>query len=126
MSPDQQWSEPELARGILRIEVGMNEIRAELRSQRAELVPREVWDEAWRGMSEWKMTVATDIVNLEADAARRSREHDQEHVNIKEIIDARVRAERADRVSGQRWAIGIAATSILGLVGALISMMGGG
>jgi hypothetical protein len=117
------WSHPEIVRALGRIEQTITEVRDDQKKQRTEYVSREVWEQSWAGLADWKAMVVTDVVNLDASLTRHSRDHTQEHAEIRNHIDERVIAERADRVSGQRWALGIGITSILGLIGTLLTMM---
>lgn len=111
MSPDT-WSQPEIVRSLQRIERGVTELRQELRSTRDEFVPREVWDQAWAGLTEWKTVVSTDVVNLQAEAARTRKD-----------IDERFAQERRDRLIGIRWGIGIGISGA-GLLFGIISQLG--
>lgn len=123
--PADDWSHPEIVRALARIEKTVGEVRDDQKSQRSEYVAREVWDAAWAALTDWKTMVVTDAVNLDASLTRHARDHDQAHDALRSHIDERVRAERADRVSGQRWALSIGVTAILGLVGTLLSMLNG-
>lgn len=124
MAPDT-YSQAELVRSVARIEEMLTEMNGRLRS---DYVPREAWEQAWAGLAEWKAQVAADIVNLEAGTARDRQAHEDAHRRLYDHVDKRVNAERADRVGGQRWAIGLGITSALGLIGTLLTVanMAGG
>ena len=124
ITPDD-WSHPEIVRALARIEKGVAEVRDDQKNQRSEYVAREVWDGAWTALADWKTMVVTDVVNLDASMTRHTRDHEQAHEAIRAHIDERVGAERADRVSGQRWAVGLGVTAVIGLIGALLSMLNG-
>jgi hypothetical protein len=122
MAPDS-WSHPEIVRALQRIEAGVGEVRADQKAAAAAAVSKELWDSAWLALGEWKSMVTTDVVNLDAALTRHIRDGDEAHQAIRAHIDERVAAERADRVSGQRWAIGLAVTGILGIIGTLIAIV---
>lgn len=119
MTPES-YSQAEVVRTLRRIEDAVTEVSGRMRS---EMVPREVWEESWRALAEWKASVATDVVNLEAGLARSERDHKDAHSRIYDHVDKRVSAEATARVSGQRWAIGLATTAALGLVGTLLTIL---
>jgi seryl-tRNA synthetase len=106
----------EIANALQEIKASIAELRVDQKGQRSEFVPREVWDEAWRGLTEWKSMIATDLVDVDASLTRHVREHDTAHSDIYKHVDARVDAERNARVSGQRWAIGVASSSVIGFL----------
>lgn len=124
MSPET-YSQAELVRAMLEIKDTLNEMNGRLRS---DYVPREVWEASWAGLGEWKAQVVADVVNLEAEAARDRQAHDDAHRRLYDHVDRRVNAERADRIGGQRWAIGLGITTALGLIGTLLTVanMAGG
>lgn len=120
------WSTSEIVRALGRIEAAVSEVREDQKAQRTQYVAREVWDRAWEGLSEWKAMVVTDTVNLDASLTRHARDHTDEHTAIRNHIDERVAAERADRVSGQRWALGLGVTAVLGIIGTLLAIVNSG
>jgi hypothetical protein len=124
--PIDDWSHPEIVRALRRIEAAVVEVRDDQKRQRSEYVSREVWDQAWTALTDWKSMVVTDVMNLDASLTRHSRDHTQEHEALRKHVDDRVAAERADRVSGQRWALSLAVTAVLGLIGTLLSILNGG
>ena len=119
MTPES-YSQAEVVRTLARIEDAVTDMSARMRS---EYVPREVWEESWRALAEWKASVATDVVNLEAAQARSERDHRDAHTRIYDHVEKRVEGERTARVSGQRWAIGLATTAALGLIGTLLTVL---
>lgn len=95
------WSAPEMQRAIQRIEASALRIERTLAS---DYVRRDVYESDRRGLDEWKREVATDLVNLEADATRTRRDHRTD-------IDA-IR-------TGQRWAIGLSVSAAGVMVGVI-------
>lgn len=93
MSPET-WTQAELVRAVLDIKTALAEIKTELRAQRGEYVHADVWDE-------WKRQVAADIVDLEAEQARATKDRSD-----------RERRIRQDLQGQMRWAIGTALTAL--------------
>ena len=122
VSPET-WSHPEIVRALQRIEAGVGEVRADQKAATAATVSKELWDSAWISLGEWKSMIAKDVVNVDAALTRHVREGDDEHKAIRKHVDERLMAERADRVTGQRWALGLATTGILGIIGTLIAIV---
>lgn len=111
MAPES-WTQAEVVRALERIESAVGDVRTELRSQRAEFVPREVYEADQRNYVEFKQLAATDIVNLEASMSRLR----------KETEDA-FEAHRQERVVANRWVVGVVLTGTAVLV-SIINAMG--
>ena len=111
VAPDT-WTHPEMVRALQRIETSLDALRVEVAGKHREFVPREVWEQAWAGLNEWRSAVSTDVVNLEAEAAR-----------LRKELDDRLDAERTDRVAGNRWAVGLAITGA-GVLTAILNAVG--
>ena len=111
MSPES-WSTPEMVRAITDIKTMLGEVRKELRDQRGEYLPREVYTSDrsgdQRSFADYKAEVAKDIVDLGAEQAR-----------IRKDIRAEVDAIRA----GMRWGVALAVTGA-GVVAAIVNTMG--
>lgn len=107
MTPDS-WTTPEMVRAIGDIKRTLTEIRTELREQRGEYLPREVYASDQRSLAEYKADVAKDIVDLGAEQAR-----------IRKDVRAEVDAIRA----GMRWGVALAVTGA-GVVAAIVNTVG--
>lgn len=106
------WTQPEMVRAFGRMELAFKELQKSLTS---DYVRRDVYEADQRGLDEWKRDAATDIVNLEAEAARSKRDTAAEVKAVREDHDKDITAIR----TGQRWALGVAVSGVGVMIGML-------